>query len=74
MFGSAEGSLMWVYSFLFCVSLWQNTNGVNFYNILTQEPEELKEKPRVSTGNFIGKAPIPPDPLPGQRLTVEACH
>lgn len=36
--------------------LWQNTNGVNFYNILTQDPEEkLGEELRISTENFIGK-------------------
>lgn len=29
---------------------WQNTNGVNFYNILTQEP---KDKLSTSTENFI---------------------
>ena len=32
---------------------WQNTNGVNFYNILTQDPDE---KLASSAGkDFIGK-------------------
>lgn len=45
---------MWFYEFLFLFS-WQNTNGVNFYNILTQNPDE-SEKLSNSTG-LICKAP-----------------
>lgn len=41
------------YEFLFSR---QNTNGVNFYNILAQDPEEkLSEKLGFSTENFMGK-------------------
>lgn len=57
--GTAEGTLphdgkRMFYQFLFSR---QNTNGVNFYNILTQQPEEKleEEKLRTSTENFIGK-------------------
>lgn len=40
------------------VVFWQNTNGVNFYNILTQDPDaKVSEKLSISAENFIGKTP-----------------
>lgn len=42
------------------VLLWfscQNTNGVNFYNILTQEPDE--ELTSSAGEDFISKKPVP---------------
>lgn len=39
-----EFAVMWFDVALFCFSC-QNTNGVNFYNILTQEPDEKLGSP-----------------------------
>lgn len=47
----------------------QNTNGVNFYNILTQDPEQkLGENLRVSTENFIGKTRYRTIPVASEQL------